>query len=144
MGQKSYLRVDGVRGSSSDLGHVGEMEVSKFSYITGREARSANVRVSVQMEAQDSYVFFYDKMTRKQKLKDATLTVETRDRFNRVSQDYKAEMKGLMIIDVKISSSASGIQRQQPWSIQTVTFWVDSIQFQFTRAPELKDEWSAY
>jgi len=97
MGQKSYLKVDGIRGSSSDLGHVGDLEINSFSYTYTGKSRSEQVKVTVQMELEGSFAFFYDKMMNNQKLKDATLTVEIRNQFNQLFQTYKAEMKGLKV-----------------------------------------------
>src|SRR5262245_56807837 len=99
MGQKYYLKVDGLRGSSPDSGHIGEFEISKFTYTEGH-AR-AKTTVSMQMELENSFVFFTEKMTKQEKLKDATLTVETRDQLNRISDTYKVKMDGLWVKDLK-------------------------------------------
>jgi len=142
MGQKSYLKVDGIRGSSSDLGHVGDLEINSFSYTYTGKSRSEQVKVTVQMELEGSFAFFYDKMMNNQKLKDATLTVEIRNQFNQLFQTYKAEMKGLKVTEVRSVTPKFNDRRNPLSSIQTVAFLVDTVQFPMAVPPgELTDQW---
>ena len=144
MSQKSYLRVDGIRGSSSDLGHVGELEVSQFSYSPSGESKTKNVKVAIQMELEPSFGVFYEKMMKNEKLKDATLTVETRNPFDQLFQTFKAEMKGLKVMEVSSRDLDFPRPQDRSWPIQKVTFLVDTIQFPKTvQSPELNDNWKA-
>jgi len=144
MGQKSYLRVDGIRGSSFDLGHVGDLELSQFSYVSNGKSKSENVKVSILMELEPSFGVFYDKMMHNQKLKDATLTIESRDRFNVLVQTYKAEMKGLKVTEVSSGAIDFHNPKEQPWPIQKVSFLVDSVEVpRAVRSVESNDQWKA-
>jgi len=145
MSQKSYLRVDGVRGSSADLGHIGDLEIKTFSLASSDKSKTEKVKVTVQMELESSFGVFYDKMMNNQKLKDATLTVEIRNQFNQLSQNYKAEMKGLKVTEVSHGTGnlvdADHLGKQS-WPIQRVTFLVDNIQFPvIPRSAEMTDQW---
>jgi len=142
MGQKYFLKVDGVRGTSHELGHLGEFEVDQFKHTEGKARVKSSV--SVQMELDGSHAFFVDKMVKSQGLKDATLTVETRDRFNRVSTDYKIEMKGLFVIDLRIGSAASNFPQAQDRpsrQMQTVTFSIDKMEVSMTTPRGVTDDW---
>jgi len=142
MGQKSYLRVDGIRGSSSDLGHIGELEIDQFSYSYGQKSRSERVKLTVRMELESSFVILYQMMMNHQKVKDATLTVENRDQFNRLSLTYKAEMRGLEITEVKSITPRPDDGKNQIRTIQSVAFLVDTIETpKFAPRPETTDDW---
>ena len=145
MSQKSYLKVDGIRGSSPDLGHIGDLEIKTFSYTYSGKSKTEQVKVTVQMELESSFGAFYDRMMNNQKLKEATLTVETRDNFNQLFQNYRAEMKGLKVIEVSHGAgnlSDPDHSRKQSWPIQRVSFLVDNIQFPaIPRTPEMNDQW---
>ena len=142
MGQKSYLRLDSIRGSSYELGHVGELEIDQFSYSFGQKSRSAQVKLTIHMELESSFMILYQMMNNRQKVKDATLTVENRDQFNRLSLVYKAEMKGLAITEVRSITPRPDDGKNQTRTIQSVGFLVDTIEIPKVAHPAEHDQWT--
>jgi len=151
MAYKTYLKMDGIFGSSIDVGHTNEIDIVSFGIETkgpreGSGTSSANqrTRLTFTKDLDHASSLLLIKLRRNESIKTALLTME-RTESGKVVPVGRIEMKNVLVTRRDLIPANEKVWRhEESRDLEKITLSIGTIAFT-NMAPKLdfKDDWSS-